>query len=81
MSEEFLEEYPEVESILAPLAESLDSEVMRQLNYQVDIERQSVAIVAHNYLVENGFWRNKGKADCQVDRKYLKVMNGITLYG
>lgn len=55
VSEETLEEYPEIETILAPLADSLDSEVMRQLNYQVDIERQSVAIVAHNYLVENGF--------------------------
>lgn len=55
ISAETLNEYPEIESILAPLAESLDSEVMRQLNYQVDIERQSVAIVAYDYLVENGF--------------------------
>ncbi|WP_368654135.1 glycine betaine ABC transporter substrate-binding protein [Ornithinibacillus sp. 4-3] len=55
IDEELFEQYPEIETILAPLAESLDSEVMRKLNYQVDFERQSVALVAHNYLVENGF--------------------------
>ncbi|UTR05698.1 glycine/betaine ABC transporter substrate-binding protein [Alkalihalobacillus sp. LMS6] len=49
------EENPEIEELLRPLAETLDSEIMRGLNYQVDIERQSVALVAHDFLVEEGF--------------------------
>lgn len=32
----------------------LDSEIMRGLNYEVDIERQSVTLVAYNFLVEAG---------------------------
>lgn len=54
IDEKLFAEYPEIETILAPLAESLDSEVMRELNYLVDFDRQSVPLVAHNYLVENG---------------------------
>lgn len=48
------EENPEIEELLQPLADLLDSEIMRGLNYEVDIERQSVTLVAYNFLVEAG---------------------------
>ncbi|AIC95729.1 glycine betaine ABC transporter substrate-binding protein [Shouchella lehensis] len=48
------EDNPEIEQLLQPLADILDSERMRALNYQVDIERQSVAIVAYDFLIEEG---------------------------
>ncbi|MEH7238986.1 ABC transporter substrate-binding protein [Bacillus sp. JJ1562] len=54
MTTETYENYPELEEILAPLSESLDSETMRKLNYEVDIEDRSVDEVAKEYLTENG---------------------------
>lgn len=48
------EKYPEVEEILAPLAELLNSDTMRDLNYQVDIEEKNEADVARDFLIENG---------------------------
>lgn len=53
MTEETYEEYPEIEEILKPLSESLSGEVLRELNYQVDINEKSVDEVAKNYLKEN----------------------------
>lgn len=55
INQEVFEEYPEIEEITARLAENLDSDIMRDLNYQVDIEGQSVSVVAFDWLVENGF--------------------------
>ncbi|PRO64641.1 glycine/betaine ABC transporter substrate-binding protein [Alkalicoccus urumqiensis] len=55
MSTEVHEEYPEIEEIMAPLAEELDTETMMGLNYQVDIEDENVDDVARTYLEENGF--------------------------
>ncbi|MBT2571111.1 glycine betaine ABC transporter substrate-binding protein [Planococcus sp. ISL-110] len=55
INQEVYEEYPEIEEITARLAESLNSEIMRELNYLVDIEGQSVSIVAYDWLVENDF--------------------------
>lgn len=55
INQEVFEEYPEIEEITARLAENLDSDIMRDLNYQVDIEGQSVSVVAYDWLVENGF--------------------------
>ena len=55
INQEVFEEYPEIEEITARLAENLDSDIMRELNYQVDIEGQSVSVVAYDWLVENGF--------------------------
>ncbi|HSJ39209.1 MAG TPA: glycine betaine ABC transporter substrate-binding protein [Planococcus sp. (in: firmicutes)] len=55
INQEVFEEYPEIEEITARLAENLDSDIMRELNYQVDIEGQSVSVVAYEWLVENGF--------------------------
>ena len=54
INEDVLAENPEIEEITKDIAEKLDSEIMRQLNYQVDVEGQSVSIVAYNWLVENG---------------------------
>ena len=54
INQEVYEEYPEIEEITARLAEKLDSNIMRELNYRVDIERESVSIVAYEWLVENG---------------------------
>lgn len=54
INEEVFEEYPEIEEITARLADRLDSNIMRELNYLVDIEGQSVSVVAYDWLVENG---------------------------
>ncbi|CAM3864804.1 glycine betaine ABC transporter substrate-binding protein [Alkalicoccus chagannorensis] len=55
MSTEVYEEYPEIEDILEPLSQELTTETMMELNYQVDIEDESVDEVARTYLEENGF--------------------------
>ena len=54
INQEVYEKYPEVKEITAPLAEQLNSDIMRKLNYKVDIEGNSVSVVAHDWLVENG---------------------------
>ncbi|ANU16398.1 glycine/betaine ABC transporter substrate-binding protein [Planococcus maritimus] len=54
INEEVFEEYPEIEEITARLADRLDSNIMRELNYLVDIEGQSVSVVAYDWLVESG---------------------------
>lgn len=55
INQEVLDEYPEIEEITARLANSLNSDIMRELNYYVDVEGQSVSVVAYDWLVENGF--------------------------
>ena len=55
INQEVYEKYPEIEEITARLAENLNSEIMRELNYLVDVEGQSVSVVAYDWLVENGF--------------------------
>lgn len=54
INQEVFEEYPEIEEITAVLAENLDSSIMRELNYRVDIEGESVSVVAYEWLVDNG---------------------------
>lgn len=54
VNKEALKKYPEVEEITGRLAEKLDSEIMRELNYKVDIEGNSVSVVAYEWLVDNG---------------------------
>jgi len=53
MTTDILEQYPEIEEILAPLSDALNSEEIRNLNYQVDIENRSVDEVAREFLTEN----------------------------
>lgn len=55
IDQEVYEKYPEIKEITAPLAESLNSDIMRELNYLVDVEGKSVSVVAYDWLVENGF--------------------------
>lgn len=52
--EEVLDEYPEIEEILKPIAELTD-EVMQELNYQVDSTGLPEKLVAKNFLSENGY--------------------------
>ncbi|MGM0863220.1 MAG: glycine betaine ABC transporter substrate-binding protein [Bacillota bacterium] len=47
------EKYPEIKDITAKLSDKLNSDIMRELNYKVDIEGNSVSVVAHDWLVEN----------------------------
>ncbi|TDQ42300.1 glycine betaine ABC transporter substrate-binding protein [Aureibacillus halotolerans] len=54
IKDEAIEKYPEIEEITAPLAEKLTSDIMRELNYAVDIEGKSVSLVAYDWLLENG---------------------------
>ncbi|ALC82036.1 MULTISPECIES: glycine betaine ABC transporter substrate-binding protein [Bacillus] len=53
INQETLDQYPEIEKILQPLEEKLTSDSLRQLNYKVDVEGQSVERVAQDFLEEN----------------------------
>ena len=49
-----LEQYPEIEAILAPLAEIIDDQIAQDLNYQVDAEGLPEEMVAETFLKERG---------------------------
>jgi len=49
-----LEQYPEIEEIMKPIAELTD-EIMQELNYQVDSLGLPEKLVARNFLAENGY--------------------------
>ena len=49
-----LEEYPEIEEILKPLAENLSEEEVREMNGQVDIEHREAEDVTEEWLEDNG---------------------------
>lgn len=49
-----LKKYPEIEAILKPLAEKLNTTEMQSLNKSVDVEHKSVAEVAKGWLEDNG---------------------------
>lgn len=51
---EVLESHPELEDILNQLAGKITDEVMTDLNYKVDVEKQDVAAVAKDYLESEG---------------------------
>jgi osmoprotectant transport system substrate-binding protein len=53
INQETLDQYPEIEKILQPLEEALTSDSLRQLNYKVDVEGQSVERVARDFLEEH----------------------------
>ncbi len=52
--EEIMEQYPEIEEILAPVAEKLDDETMSGMNAMVDIEGYEPDEVAEMWLQEEG---------------------------
>jgi osmoprotectant transport system substrate-binding protein len=58
INKDVYEKYPEIKEITKPLAEHLNSDIMRSLNYQVDVEGKSVSVVAHNWLVKNGLLKD-----------------------
>lgn len=59
ITKDMIEEYPELEEITAKLSEKLDSDIMRSLNYRVDIDGESVSVVAYEWLVENGLLKEE----------------------
>ena len=61
INKDVYEKYPEVKEITKPLAEQLNSDIMRELNYKVDIEGNSVSVVAHDWVVENGLLEERQK--------------------
>jgi len=59
INQEVFKKYPEIEEITARLADKLNSEIMRTLNYRVDIDGESVSVVAYEWLVENGLLKEE----------------------
>ena len=55
MRRDTLENYPQLEEIFAPIAEKLDTETLRRLNYAVEVEGDTPEAVAEGWLRENGF--------------------------
>jgi glycine betaine/choline ABC-type transport system substrate-binding protein len=51
---EVLDEYPAIEELFAPIAESLDDETMVALNAQVDVDGDDPEDVAQEWLDDNG---------------------------
>ncbi len=54
MTTDIYEKYPEIEEIFEPLSAILNSDTIRELNYQVDIEERNEEDVAREFLIENG---------------------------
>ena len=55
VKEETDQEHPEILEVLAPLAETLTTEVMQDLNTRVSAEGQDPEVVAEDFLAEQGF--------------------------
>lgn len=54
INEDTLKEYPELEGVINKLSKVLTDEVMRDLNYQVDVEGKDPANVARDFLKDKG---------------------------
>ena len=50
----FLDAHPELEEVLSPLVEVLDNEVMVEMNMRVDVDGEDPALVARDFLVDQG---------------------------
>lgn len=50
-----LDEYPEIESLLAPVFEGLTLDVLQGLNAAIQVEGRDASAVAQEYLSEHGF--------------------------
>ena len=55
MRRDTFENYPQLEEMFAPIAEKLDTETLRELNYAVEVEGKTPEAVAEGWLRENGF--------------------------
>ncbi len=53
--QELLDQYPELEELFTPIAESLDDSTLRRLNTQVDVDGVPVEEVARTFLEDEGF--------------------------
>lgn len=51
---EILERYPELKAVLDKMNGLLDDETMRNLNYQVDVEKKNPQVVAEIFLTDKG---------------------------
>lgn len=54
MRNETLKRHPELEQILNKLGDKITDDDMRKMNYQVNVEQMSAALVAENYLKQAG---------------------------
>ncbi len=50
-----LQKHPSIGAWMTPVAAKLTTTVMLSLNAMVEIQNQTVASVAHTWLVQNGF--------------------------
>ncbi|MGG4467629.1 ABC transporter permease/substrate-binding protein [Paenibacillus alvei] len=53
LKKETLEKYPELEGILNRLANQITDEQMREMNYEVAVEKKKASVVAKKFLEEN----------------------------
>ena len=53
-SNKVIEEYPEIDEVLASIVGAIDTETMTGLIYEIDIEHRSIKEVAEEFLKENG---------------------------
>lgn len=53
--QDVLDQYPEIEELFTPIAESLDESTLRALNTRVDVDGEPVEQVARDFLEEEGF--------------------------
>ena len=53
--QETFEQYPQLREIFVPISERLDTETLRDLNYEVEVEGETPEAVAERWLRENGF--------------------------
>jgi osmoprotectant transport system permease protein len=49
-----LKQHPEIAKALQPLAGVINNKIMQKLNYEVNVEKQSPARVAHRFLIKLG---------------------------
>lgn len=54
VSQETMDEYPELEAVLSKLDGIIDEETMAGMNSEVDVDGKDAAVVAHEFLEENG---------------------------
>jgi osmoprotectant transport system substrate-binding protein len=56
--EDVLKQYPQIAELLKPVFEALDLETLQDLNGRVQVEGQTPAAVAHDFLVKRGLLGN-----------------------
>ena len=54
VTEEFAAENPDVIEIIRELEDTIDTDSMRQLNYQYDVEKKDSRDIARSFLIEKG---------------------------